>query len=361
MRHQALILVIAYGVSLLSACGGAGNESPDQAVERATRVSTALPEARDIAYVLTALGGVESISSPTISAETNGRITELSADVGTRVESGQLLARIDDSLHQIQAAEARAEFQRIGIQVENQRSEVDRLRRLAQSQSVSKDQLEDQQDQLRMMTAQQEVAQKRWEHASHMSSMAQVKAPHAGSIAHRHVSLGDYVAAGQPLFDLVSTDRLRARLAFPERDASAIRTGLTVELSSPASPDNTALGKVTQVNPRIRASNRAVEILVEFDNPGGWYPGSSVDATLELSRKSNALTVPRMAIVVRDGSNVVFVEENSRGSARPITIGWQETEWVEVTSGIIATDLVVIEGASLLTDGSLLDSGSNDQ
>ncbi len=354
MTYRLLLLMLATGMSLLSACGDSSNDTQDEIVERATRVSTATPEAREIAYVLTALGGVESISSPTISAETNGRITELSADVGTRVESGQLLARIDDSLHQIQAAEARAEFQRIGIQVENQRSEVDRLKQLARSQSVSKDQLEDQQDQLRMLTAQQEVAQKRWEHAAHMSSMAQVKAPHAGSIAHRHVSLGDYVSAGQPLFDLVSTDRLRARLAFPERDASSIRAGLIVELSSPASPGNTALGRVTQVNPRIRASNRAVEILVEFENPGGWYPGSSVDATLELSRKSNALTVPRLAVVVRDGRDVVFVAENSRASARPITLGWQETEWVEVTSGLRATDRVVIEGASLLAEGSLL-------
>ncbi|MEQ8802250.1 MAG: efflux RND transporter periplasmic adaptor subunit [Haliea sp.] len=238
-------------------------------IEKPIPVSTAHPVKRDIDYILSALGSVESPNSPTISAETAGRITRLDADVGTRVNAGRQLASIDNSLHKIQSAEAEAEFNRQSVQVENQQKEVARMEQLARTQSVSKNQLEDEKDQLRVTEAQQEVARKSWERARHLESLTLVFAPHDGSIARRHVALGDYVTPGQPLFDLVTVDRLRARLVFPEQDASIISIGQQVRLSSPAAPDNIALGQVTQINPRIQAANRAIEVLVEFDNPGG--------------------------------------------------------------------------------------------
>ena len=356
MKKFVKAAVLACVPPLLIACGDSADTGIEVITETPVRVTSSLPDTRDIDYVLSALGSIESISSPTLSAETAGRITEISADVGMPVESGQLLARIDDTLHRIQAEEAKAEFTRLSVMVENQGSEVNRLKRLASSQSVSKDQLEDQQDQLRMMTAQQEVAQKRWEHAKHLASMTQLHAPHAGAIAQRHVSLGDYVSPGQPLFDLVATGRLRARLAFPEQDASAITKGLEVQLRSPVVPGEVAIGHITQVNPRIKVVNRSIEVLVEFDNPGGWYPGGSVDAELVVSRKTDAVTVPRMAVVVREGRDVVFVvTDERRASARPVTLGWQEPGWIEVTSGLLASDLIITEGAALLSNGSALD------
>ena len=321
------------------------------------RVSSTLPLRRDIDYVLEALGSVESLSSPTISAETAGRITQIAIDVGSPVAQGQLLVSIDSTLHDIQVAESEAEFQRQEVMLENQRREVDRLNRLAKSQSVSKDQLEDQRDQLAMLEAQIEVARQRMEHARYMASLTQVLAPQASAIAKRHVSLGDYVSPGQPLFDLVSVDRLRARLAFPEQDASSIKLGQEVYLNTPAAPDVMAIGTVTQINPRININNRAVEVLVEFSNPGGWYPGGSVNATLVFDQRPAALTVPRQSVVNRNGQAVVFVTSGGRARAQPVELGWREPEWIEITRGLEESDRVVVEGASLITDGSALREG----
>lgn len=359
MKNSSIILLLAATLPLLGACNAGTSAEAVISVQKATPVTTTLPIEREIDYVLFALGSVESLNSPTIAAETAGRITRVQVEVGNRVATGQQLASIDASLHKIQSAEAEAEFLRQSVQMENQRKEVARLEQLARSQSVSQNQLEDEQDQLRVMQAQREVARKRWEHAQHMESMTQILAPHNGSIAHRHVALGDYVSPGQPLFDLVTVDRLRARLAFPEQDASSIAIGQEVQLRSPAAPDALALGEVTQINPRINAVNRAVEVLVEFDNPGGWYPGSSVDATLVVERKAAALTVPRLSVVTRDGKAVVFVSSNNAAVAREVTLGWQEPEWVEVTRGIAREDRIVVEGAAQLSNGSnLVETGT---
>ncbi|MCZ6828530.1 MAG: efflux RND transporter periplasmic adaptor subunit [Gammaproteobacteria bacterium] len=342
---------------LLLACSD--SEPPEATpTERATRVRAAQAQRRDIDYVLTALGSVESMQHPTISAETRGQIISVEVSEGDSVDMAQLLTSIDNTLHNIEVGRAKAELQRQSVLLENQRKEVARLKRLEKSQSVSKDQLEDQEAQLAMLQAQRDGAERQWERALHMESKTRVLAPHAGLIARRHISLGDYVTPGTPLFNLVSVQKLRARLAFPERNTSDISIGKEVHLLSPTAPGVMAIGQVTGINPQINVHNRAIEATVEFENPGGWLPGASVDATLIVEEKTGALTVPPTSIVTRNQEEVVFVIKNNRAESRAVKLGWREAEWVEVLGGLNPDDRVVVEGAALITDGSLLAEGN---
>jgi RND family efflux transporter MFP subunit len=347
-------LYLLLPLCLLVACSEQDKESPDIAAERRTSVTLAQPSQQDINYVLTALGSVESIHSPTISAETGGQIISIDVSEGAAVSTGQLLASIDNTLHQIEAAKAEAEVARASVVLENQRKEVVRLKRLEKSQSVSRDQLEDQETQLAMLQAQRDIAAKQWEQARYMESKTRVLAPQSGLIARRHVSLGDYVSLGTPLFDLVSVERLKARLSFPEHDAASITIGKEVKLMSPAAPGVTALGQVTGINPQINIHNRAMEVTVEFNNPGGWLPGASVDAVVIIEQRKGALTLPATSVVTRSGEEVIFILDGGRARQQPVTLGWREIDWVEITSGVQAEDRVVVIGASLISGGSLL-------
>lgn len=345
-------LILALALTALAACDGPAGNTPAKQAPRVARVVVAQPVLRDVEDVLTALGSVESINMPTVSAETSGQAVEIAVREGDAVEPGQLLAALDGTLHAIESAQAEAEARRLDVQVNNQRNEVQRLERLSASQSVSRDKLEDEQAQLDMLIAQRDVARKQWERFRYMESKTRVQAPLAGVIARRHISLGDYVTTGQPLFDLVSVERLRARIAFPEHAASRIVVGKEVRLRSPATPGRPAHGEVATVNPRISSHSRAIEVTVEFDNPGGWLPGASVDATLVAERRAGALTVPRLAVATRDGRSVVFVLAGEQVRAVPVTTGWQEADWTEIAGAVAAGDRVVVEGAGLLSDGS---------
>ncbi len=349
-------LVALFTGVTLTACA---DQAPDgqEMVERSTRVTVTVPDQREVNYVLPALGSVESIHHPTISAETSGQIMSIDIAEGDAVTAQQQLASMDNTLHNIEAAKAEAELLRQGVVVENQRQEVTRLQRLAKSKSVSQDQLEDQQAELSMLEAQRKVANQELQRARYMESKTRVIAPQAGLVSRRHVSLGDYVSPGTPLFDLVSVNRLRARLAFPERDAAAIAIGKKVQLVSPAAPDAVAMGEVTSINPQIKVDSRAIEVIVEFDNPGGWLPGASADATLVVKSRPQALTLPPTSIVTRDSRAVVFVVTEGRVEARPVEVGWTEVDWVEISSGLSPGDRVVVEGAAQLDDGSLVDVG----
>ncbi|MCB1704025.1 MAG: efflux RND transporter periplasmic adaptor subunit [Halioglobus sp.] len=345
-------IVIAVLSILVAGCGDAGQEGTLPQDARTTNVSTGLPGQQDIEIALTAIGSVESLHDPTVSAQTPGQVEQVVIREGDAVTEGQLLATLDSTLHAIETAKAEAEVRRYNVLVQNQQSEVKRLQRLDESQSVSRDVLEDEQAQLEILAAQRDVARKQWEHFRYLESKTRIVAPLDGLVTRRLVSTGDYVTPGQALFELVSVDRLRARIAFPERDASRIAVGQTVRLTTPTAPGVNATGVVAAVNPRIKMHNRAQEVIVEFDNPGGWFPGASVDATLVVERRSNALVVPQLAIVERNDLDVVFVIDGERARAVPVETGWRESAWVEIRHGISADDRVVVEGASLLTDGS---------
>lgn len=353
-RYLCLVLLVVLG-----ACDRSEPNAVKEVPPRVTRVVIETPQLRDIEYVLTALGSVESIYDPTVSAETSGQVHQIAVREGDTVKADQLLAALDSTLHAIESAKAEAEVRRNSVLVDNQRNEVQRLQRLDESQSVSRDKLEDEQAQLKILAAQRDVANKQWERHRYLESKTRITAPLDGMVTRRYISPGDYVSAGLPLFEMVSIDRLRARIAFPEHDASRISIGMPVKLTTPAAPGEIAVGQVAAVNPQIKMHNRAVEITVEFDNPGGWLPGASTDAMLVVEQHQQALTVSQLAMVTRGGREVVFVVNEGQATAVPVESGWRENGWVELVSGVSAADRIVVEGAGLLSDGSQVEVESS--
>ncbi len=338
-------------LNCLAGCNAAKDDATI-ASDRVIPVSVSSPVAMDVNRILPALGTVESIQSPTVVAETQGRIIDIEVAEGDEVDAGDVMVVIDNTLHAIETAKAAAELKRQDALVENQAMEVERLTRLAKTRAVSEDQLEDEESQLKVLQGQRDVVRKQLELARYNESRTQVLAPIAGRVANRHVSVGDYVSPGQPLFGLVEIDVLRARLAFPEHHASLVTRGKTVFLDTPAAPGNRAEGTVTLINPQVAASNRALEVIVEFPNPGGWLPGSSVDARLVADSHPAALTVPQRSISRRNGRDAVFVVSGDRVQERQVETGWREQGRVEILSGITADEVVVLDGIAMIADGS---------
>ncbi len=344
-------------VLVLSLWGCTDSSAPkviEKKAEAGIRVLTISPRRQSVEYVITALGSIESIHHPTISAETSGQIISIEVREGDPVEPLQLIGAIDNTLHQIEADKATSELQRQEILLDNQQREVNRLLKLAKTQSVARDHLEDEQAQLEMLTVMRDVAKKQRQRALYLESKTRILAPRAGLIAKRHVSVGDYVTPGQALFNLVSIDILRARIAFPEHQAASISVGKQVSLSTPAVQEGIAVGKVTSINPQIDPRSRAIDVIVEFANPGGWYPGASVDARLIVKRIEGALLIPAISVVRRGGGDAVFVVDGEHARQRPVVLGWRKEGLVEIVSGLAAQDEVVTEGAAHISDGSRL-------
>ena len=132
MKSIVIVILCAFAAS----CSDPAQKAAQRDNPRITKVAVEKPGRQDIEVALTALGSIESIDDPTVSAETSGQVQQIVAGEGDAVTAGQLLATLDGTLHAIETAKAAAEVRRYDVLVENQESEVKRLQRLDESQSV---------------------------------------------------------------------------------------------------------------------------------------------------------------------------------------------------------------------------------
>lgn len=337
-----------YGVLLsASLCSFGLAATPDST----TAVSVTTPERKALRLTAKALGVIETEASPSIAAEVSGRILKIAADEGEHVARGDVLIELDDRQQQLELAASEAQLRRLQVLTDNQARKYQRLKALAKSQSVSNETLQDTAAQLRAYETEVDLATQKLSLSRLQLMRTKILSPLNAQVSARHRSVGDYVIPGTPLLDLVATERLRARLHLPERHAALVTKGQRVELFSPASQQRIQ-GTVTSTNPTVTGASRVVAVLVGFSNTAGWLPGASVDATIVLGERSDALVIPKLSITSRRGTEVVYVEVDGVAQERQIDIGWKEGQWVEVLSGLNEADRVIVEGTYQISDGS---------
>lgn len=348
---NARILVLLALSLLMVACGE--SEAPGSQ-ERATPVTTTAVTTRQVERVALSIGRLRAHTAPAVSAETGGRIRAIHVDAGDTVEAGTVLAEIDPEVQRIAVNASRAELARLGALLDNERRRVRRLTNLAEQQSIPQDQLDEAETAVETITAQIEAARARIEDAELNLGYTSIVSPVSGRIQARMISVGDYVAPGVPVFELVSGQALRAILPLPEQFQDQVGIGQPVHLSVPARPGREIEAEVTDYRPVIGEGSRAIELIVDLDNPQGWRPGGSVNARIILVRHEG-LVVPPTSVVRRPAGTVVYVVEDGRAREHSVETGLRGDGWVEIVDGVEVGQEVVVDGAGFLTDGALLD------
>lgn len=340
---------IACLVLLLALSGCSKPEDNAKKGPAATLISTAVAQAAALEVREQTVGTLEGFIDPTIAAEVAARVVQISATPGRAVKKGELLAVLDVTDYSLQRREAQAEVSRIETLLDNQKRLVERNQALVEKNFISKTALDEVTTQESALREQLDGARARLASISHTGSKARVVAPVDGIIEKQIVSVGDYVKVGDPMLQIISRQRLRAHLPFPESVAARIRPGLTVRMTTP-----TAAGVVTttirELKPMVGANNRAVDITADVVDQPGWQPGASVDAVVVLDVKPTAIMVPEQSIVLRPAGEVVYVIEGDTARQRRVKTGLRQDGQVEVIEGLSSGVVVAVDGAAFLTD-----------
>ncbi len=180
----------------------------------------------------------------------------------------------------------------------------------------------------------------------------EIKAPFSGSVQKRMVSLGEYVAPGKEIYELIATDPIKLRCPMPERFVPLARVGMPVKLAIDANPGASYTGKITRIAPALDESSRTLLIEAEVANPdGALKPGFFAHVVMDLGH-DRALFVPNAAVLRYAGVARVFVVENGVVRAREVTTGSVVGDQIEITAGLKEGEHVAVSNVDRLADGT---------
>jgi RND family efflux transporter MFP subunit len=163
------------------------------------------------------------------------------------------------------------------------------------------------------------------------------------------VSVGEFVRVGDPIVQIVSKQKLRAHLPFPEQIGAQLKPGLKVRLSTPTSSE-TVETVVHELKPMITEGNRTIDVIADVIDAAGWQPGASVTGTVILGEQAAALMIPEQSLVLRPAGEVVYVVRDNVAYQAIVKTGARQNGLIELIEGLQPNDTIVVDGAGFLTD-----------
>lgn len=300
-------------------------------VDRAERRT--LSKTRLFSGVLEPLRQVDITPLP-LNAGGGAKVKRLYVDVGDHVRKEQLLAKMDDG----ELVSALARFQPLKAQYE-------RARRLYAGKAMARARYEEIEATYR--------ARKR--QVSRIRENTTLRAPFSGVITDRTAQEGEvYSPRPRPgrspgLFRLTQLDPLKVDLDVDEHAVAHLREDMAVTMETQAPNDTVITARVLWVNPSADMLSHTFKVRLLAPNPDHVLKaGHFVQARVVLEQKENVLSVSPAALV--DGK--VYLVRNGIALARPVELGWQCNDYVEIRSGISHGDLIAVSGNKALPDSA---------
>jgi membrane fusion protein (multidrug efflux system) len=230
------------------------------------------------------------------------------------------------------------------------------VRELYRKQVASQAQLDQAETQLTLARARLAAARAHLGVAERAVRDASVSAPFGGLIARRFVSVGEFVKAGQSLFELVALDPIEVEFHVTEKDSSRVAVYDEVTVRLAPYPDESFRAVVTLVSPTIDSRTRTLRLKANLPNPDARLrPGLFARVDLGVDHRTGVPMIPEEAILYHaDGALVFRLVDGNRVQRRLIETGIHLDGAVEVVRGLETGDFVVTRGHMELVDGALV-------
>lgn len=382
------------------------NKNTAPAQPTVVQVTTAPAISRQLPRFFEATGSLAGDEQTDVAPAVAGKVIAVGVDLGSYVQQGAMLVRLDDrdarirleqamaQVAQAQSAVRQAEA-RIGLrsgqnfdphnvaEVRSARVALDlaeknlhRFERLIETGDVSRsayDQQRAQRDQLQqqyeaqLTLAQQnfaavqtarsavDAAKTQITQARKAIADAVVMAPMSGYVSDRPTAVGEYVTTSSKVATIVRTNPLRMKIDIPEQAISEVRVGQSVSLNVSAYPDRTFNGRVARVSPSVTATSRTLTVEAEVENGDNTLkPGQFATVRILLPQSQPAVLIPARAVRTESGSSRIFVIKDGRAQQRLVQLGQTEGDLIEVKTGVAADEPVATSNIEQLSDGMVV-------
>lgn len=316
-----------------------GKGTPDRGAAVPVRVAEVTQ--KTVPRYIEISGSIAAPEDSAVAAEVEGKVVKVLADLGDRVRQGQVLAQIVPDEYRFRMEQAEAQSQQ-------GESNLKRVDKLAKTEMVAPQQLDDAKSIATQARAAADLARKKFRDT-------EIRAPFNGAIAKRMVSTGEYVRVGQPLFQVVAIDQLKLTGEVAERYLSQVRAGDPVATEVEAYPGKIFNGTVSRISPAVNPISRAFTVEARIGNKdGALKPGLFARAKLSVGVAEHAIIVPAKAISMFAGvARIYKIDQNMAHEVRVELDQHLPDELVVViTDALKAGDKVAVEGLGKLSDGS---------
>ena len=307
----------------------------------------------DVHRTLRLTGSVESRTSSVVASEVAGLVVAVEAREGDWVRKDQPLVRLRTDWYDLQLQEAEGRLQEAQARLALAESSLRRSRDLFDDDVVSQQDLDDATSehtawQGREIQSRAEIAQLKLS-----LDRLTIRAPFTGVVVRKLTDLGQWIAAGGDVADMVELGKLDVRIEVPERYYGELTGGVEAAVSFEALSALRVTGRVIAIIPRADPQARTFPIKLRIPNPEGRI-GVGMLAAVDLPIGANqpGLIVPKDAIV-RQGPMVLVYRIGGDGvvEALPVQTGQGLGEWIVVEGPLAAGDRVVTRGNERLQPG----------
>jgi membrane fusion protein (multidrug efflux system) len=344
-RPLTLLLSASLLAASLAACSddaaegaAAAGGGPPGGMQLPVEAVTLEPESLNAG--LQTVGSLRADESVVVRPEVAGRIVRIHFEEGGRVSGGQPLFSLDADVARAALAEAQANLA-------NSNSAAARAEQLIADKLIARADYD-------QLTAQRAVDRARVASAQAALAKMTLRAPFAGQVGLREVSVGDFVSAGDELVALVRTDPIEVDFSVPETRLQSLRPGQPIQVTVDAYPGDVFGGEVVAIAPTVDVNSRSVQLRARIANPDGrLVPGQF--ARLQLGGDgSQALLVPEQALMQQGEERFVYTVVDGKAKRTVIETGARVPGKVEVTSGLQAGDVVITAGQAkpMMFDGA---------
>ena len=348
-----VLLVVGAGRTIVGRMANARVLEDNVAVSSIQYVKTTVAKTGEAGQTLALPGTLQGFQQAPIAARSAGYVQRWTKDIGSHVTKGEVLAVIESPEVDQQLSQAEAARQQAAASLALAKSTVERWEALRKKDVVSQQELDERRSGATQAVANLAAADANVQRLRQLQGFTRVMAPFDGVITRRNVEVGDLVdSSGKALFVLTQMDPLRIYVNVPQSYAQLVRAGQKVLVTQAELRGRTFSGEVARSAGAIDPATRTMQVEINLPNRDGTLlPGAYVQVDLPLAG-AKTLVVPTNVLLFRgEGTRVALVDGASRIRLKPVTLGRNLGESIEVLGGIADGDRLVVNPSDSLAEG----------
>jgi membrane fusion protein (multidrug efflux system) len=320
-------------------------------------VAVTLPDAKVLSATLDLPGRLEAWQRAPIYARVSGYLKGWSADIGTRVKAGQVIAEIEAPDLDQQLLQARADLASQQASAKLSEATLTRRKSLIASNFVSMQEIDERTADLSNKKAAVNSGQANVERLEALAGYKKIAAPFEGVVTARDTDVGALINAGggtgPAMFVVSDISRLRVYVNVPQSYVPAIRIGAKAIISMPEYPTRTFAATVEASSQSVDVASGTTRMQLGLDNAQGeLMPGGYASVKLSLQRDQVPLHIPASALIFnQSGLRVATVGPDDKVKFKTVTIARDLGRDIELASGISSEDRIIIAPPDGLADG----------